>query len=353
MSAIHNTSELILGRIGGLFVPPRIRFTISLLAILAVLVAGAAGYMVIEGEQHPTFLDAVYMVVITLSTVGYQEAIPLSSGGRLWTILVIVVGIVTVSFAFTSLLSLVVGGELRSLREKKKMQKTIEHLSDHVVVCGYGRMGAMVASELRRQGVQVVVVEIDSGAEKSLRDDGLAYVIGDATEEDNLREAGIERARALVVLLPSDSDNVYVTLTAHTLYPDMNIVARAEQLSTEAKLLRAGATRVVCAQIIGATKIANILTRPTVVDFVEIANKGVDLEMDEYRIHERSPLVGQSLRDAGVRRKTGATVVAIKRSDGETLVNPNPDEQFRAEDIVILVGSVGVSSRLDAIEHDS
>lgn len=333
---------------------PRIRLTISILAVLAVLFAGAAGYMIIESEHHPTFLDSLYMVVITLSTVGYREVIPLDdAGGKAWTILVIVVGIVTVSFAFTSLLSLVVGGELRSLREKKKMEKTIEHMSDHVIICGFGRMGSLVAQELRQEEIPIVIIEKERSLETDLRDNKFPFVIGDATDEETLHAAGVTRAQALVILLHTDSDNVFVTLSAHTLCPELTIIARSEQTTTEAKLIRAGATRVVCPQSIGATKVANILTRPTVVDFVEVANKGVDLEMDEYEIDEASPLVGRSLRDTGVRRKTGATVVAIKRADGETLVSPHPDACFEAKDTVILVGSAGVSSRLDNIEHDA
>ena len=153
-------------------------------------------------------------------------------------------------------------------------------------------------------------------------------------------------------MLPSDSDNVYITLTAHTLRPDLTIVARAEQMSTEAKLTRAGATRVVCPQSIGATKVANILTRPNVVDFVEVAARGVDLEIDEYEIKAGSPLVGRSLRDTGVRDKTGATIVAIKRADGEALISPDPDARLGPGDTLILVGSAGVSGRLDEMEHD-
>ena len=199
---------------------------------------------------------------------------------------------------------------------------------------------------------RLVVVEKERTLEPDLRDAQVPFVIGDATEEDTLLQAGLKRARALVIVLKSDADNVYITLTSHTLCPNLVIVARAEQPTTDAKLTRAGASRVVCPQVIGATKVANILTRPTVVDFVEVANKGVDLELDEYKVSDRSPLVGRSLRDSHVRRKTGAIVVAIKRADGEALVNPDPDAHLEAKDTLILVGPAGVSSRLDNIEHE-
>lgn len=328
----------------------RFRLVVASLAVVSVFFIGTAGYMLIEERatgQQPPFIDAAYMTVITLSTVGYGEVWELSEAGRAWTIGVIAFGIMTVSYALTSLVTLVVSGEFRSLREKKKMDKTIEHMRNHIIICGYGRMGALVVDELRRRRMPVVVVESEPTAEADLRLGGIPFVIGDATEDTVLFHAGLKRARALVICLPTDADNVFITLTAHTLRPDLFIVPRAEHTTTEAKLKRAGASRVVCPQIIGAMKISDILTRPTVVDFVEVANKGVDLEMDEYVISDDSTLVGKSLRDAHVRRKTGATVVAIKRADGETLVSPDPDAVVARRDTLILIGPTGVSSRLE------
>ncbi len=152
-----------------------------------------------------------------------------------------------------------------------------------------------------------------------------------------------------MTVLPHDADNIYVTLTVHTLRPELRIVARAEQPATEAKLRRAGASRVICPQVIGATRIVNVLTRPNVVDFVDIAHKGVDLEMDEYFISESSPLVGKMLRDSRLRETTGAMVIAIKRADGETLFNPGPDATLQADDTLILIGPGDLSSRFDGI----
>lgn len=328
----------------------RTRLVLSVLAIFGVFIIGTLGYLVVDAERCPSVVDAAFMTVITLSTVGYGEAWPLSRAGQLWSVLVIAFGIVTISYAFTSLLSVVVGGELRFLRERKRMEKAIEHLDKHVIICGYGRMGAMIADNLRQSGLSVVVVDRERTLEPDLREAQIPYVIGDATEEETLLHAGLKRARALVLALPTDADNVYVTLSAYTLCPGLEIIARAEQQSTESKLTRAGASRVVCPQIIGATKIANILTRPTVVDFVDVANKGVDLEIDEYTLGARSPLVGRSLRDSEIRRNTGAIVVAIKRADGRALIGPDPDLMLQSKDTLILVGPTGVSNRLDQIE---
>ena len=329
---------------------PQVRLIISILAVLAVFFVGTAGYVVIERGHEPSFLDAAYMTVITLSTVGFTEVWPLSPSGRVWTIGVITFGIATVSYAVTSLFALIVGGELRQIREYRRMEKEIEHMSDHVIICGYGRIGGLVAKELTLRGTKYVVIEQSRGLEFDLREAHVPFVIGDATEEETLVHAGFHRARALVIALPSDADAVYITLTAHTMRPDLMIVARAEHPSTEGKLLRAGATRVVSPHVIGAHRVANILTRPNVVDFVDVAAQGVDLEIDEYRIDRRSTLVGRTLADAQVRRKSGAVVVAIKRIDGDTLMSPEPTTVFDAGDTLILVGPVGISSRLYKID---
>ena len=336
-----------------LSVSARVRLIIASLAVLAVVFVGAAGYMMIEGEPDLTFFDAIYMTVITVSTVGYSEPWVISHAGRLWTMIIIAFGVVTVSYAFTSLVTVVVSDEFRFERERKRMTQSIDRLKNHVILCGYGRMGGLVAHELVRRGVPTVIVDASRELKEVLGDLDLPFIVGDATDEDVILQAGIMRAQAMVVALPSDADNVYVTLTAHTLRPELTIVARAEQPTTEAKLRRAGATRVVCPQAAGAMNVANILTRPTVVDFVELANKGVDLEIDEYQIGERSPLVGKTLRAAHVRGHTGAMVVAIKRADGEAIFSPDPDAVLASGDTLILVGQTGVSSRLDKVEIGS
>jgi len=328
---------------------PGLRLILSIVALFGVYVVGTIGYLVIEVDRHPSVLDAAYMTGITLATVGYREVWDLSDHGRIWTLGVITFGIATVSVAFTSLIALFVSGELRSLREKKKMDTALERIRDHVILCGYGRMGSLIANDLRQRAVPFVVVDIKPEHADRLREDGVPYLIADATEEEALLRAGLMRAKALVTAVPSDADNVYMTLTAHTLRPELTIIARAEQPTTEAKLRRAGATRVICPQVIGANFVVNVLTRPNVVDFFEIADRGVDLEMDEYVVGGESPLAGRSLRESMLREQTGAMVVAIKHADGKTLFNPDAGAVVTAGDMLILVGPAGVSSRLDGI----
>ncbi len=329
---------------------PRLRLMLSILALAGVFVIGAVGYLLIESDRDLTFAQAAYMTAITVSTVGYTEVWELSDGGRLWTMGIIVFGIATVSIAFTSLIALFVSGELRSLRETKRMETKLKAMSDHIIVCGYGRMGQLVTTQLAERSVPCVVIELDRDREDDLRKAGLPFLIADATEEETMVLAGLMEARAVIALLPRDTDNVFVTLTAHTLRRDLFIVARAEQPSTQNKLQRAGATRVICPQVIGATKIANVITRPNVVDFVEMANKGVELEMDEVVLTERSPLCGVALKDSGIRERTGAIVVAIKRREGETLFNPVPDAKLMADDTLVLIGPADVSGKLGAFQ---
>jgi len=325
---------------------PSRRLLLSVLILIAVFFVGAAGYMVIEADKGIAPFDAAYMTAITLSTVGFHDQWELSRTAQWWTMGVITFGIAAVSVAFTSLITLFVSGDIRSLREQRKMKTTIDQMTGHTIICGYGRMGAMLTGELMRRSVRVVVLEQNHEGEEDLRENGIAHLNGDATEEDALVSVGVKRAAALVVTLPHDADNVFITLTARALNPNLLILSRAVQPSTEAKLRRAGANRVVCPAMVGATTIANMLTRPNVVDFVEIANQGVKLEMDEFVVDARSPLLGHDLRESHLREQTGAIVVAIKRADGKTLYSPKPDVVFEAGDTLIIVGPAGVSARL-------
>jgi len=328
---------------------PAQRLLVAVLALLAVFLVGTAGYMLLEQDVHPTFGEAAYMTVITVSTVGFHEVWPLSPTTRLWTIGVIVFGIATVSYAFTSLVALFVSGELRSQRERRKMTHTLDQLRDHVILCGYGRTGAMVVEELYRQHKQLVVIDHNADHEPRLKQEGIPHIIGDATSEETLLQAGLMRADALVAMLANDADNVYVTLTANALKPEIRVIARAEHPTTEPKLRRAGATRVVCPHIIGARKMAALLTRPNVVDFVETVSEGVELEMDEHLVTEASAICGKTLRESRVRDISGGSVVAIRRSDGQTLYNPEPNSVIERGDTLVVVGPSGISGKLEKL----
>ncbi len=312
-----------------------------------MFVVGAGGYVLFAGAPLG---DAAYMTLITLSTVGFKEAWDLDSIGRVWTAVVIVFGVGVVSVAYASLLTVFVGGEIRDVVGRRRVQSKIDKLVGHTILCGFGRMGAMAAELLRADQADVVVVEARKTVRPDLEAANLLFVIGDATEEDTLRAAGLARAGALVSTLPGDADNVYVTLTARSMRPDLHIVTRAEQAATEPKLRRAGANSVVCPQIIGAKRIADILLRPHVVDFFDVAARGVELEMDDYRIGADSALCNTTLRDSQLRQRTGAMVVAITRADGTSVFQPGADEVIRPGDRLILIGRAGTSGRLEEVD---
>jgi len=320
----------------------RVLVAVALLA--GSFLCGTVGYMMIEGMS---FDDAAYMTVITISTVGYKEVLQLSPVGRVFTMGVIMIGVGCMYYASVSLVTFFVGGELRAIREKVKVQKRVNDLKNHIVICGFGRMGRIILNQLINQQHQnIVLVDNDPEKTSEMEKEGLVFVQGDAEEESTLLKAGIDRAKTLVAVLPKDSDNVYVTLTARELKPDLFIITRAESTSTETKLIRAGADRVVCPQVIGAHRVSNLITKPNVVDFVDVAAQGVEFEITEYQVTSESSLAGQSLRESSIRQKLGAMVVAIKRSDNTSLFNPGPEEQVRAGDTLIMIGQLNMSNQL-------
>lgn len=320
------------------------RFYISIGLLVGFFATGILGYMFIEGAS---LLDAAYMTIITLSTVGYTESVELNTtAGSVFTIVFIMAGVGTVFYASTSLVALFVSGELDASREKIKVKKRINELRGHIVICGFGRMGQSVVEQLPDHLKDVVVIEIDPDRIVELERDGILHLKADASEEASLQEAGIVHAKFLVATLPKDALNVYVTLTARGLNADLMIIARAESNSTESKLLRAGANRVVCPQLIGASRILGLLTRPNVVDFVDVAAQGIELQLDEYLVDHDSPLVGKSLREAQIRQKVDAIVVAIKREVGKDVFNPSADEVLQARDTMILIGKLNTAERL-------
>ncbi len=323
---------------------PRRRLFISISVLLLVQMIGTAGYMVLEDQP---FLASLYMTIITLSTVGYGEVFPLDDSGRILTIGIIIIGYSTVAISIANLVSLIVGGELRSHRERLRMKDRIAKLRGHTIICGYGRMGSNIALGLARENVDCVVIDCKMSDE--IEERGMLHVQGDATDDYDLEEAGIQHASALVTCLNSDADNVYVTLTARGLCPSIKIIARAEQQSTEAKLKRAGADSVISPQTIGANKAVGLLQRPHVVDFADMADRGVDIEIAQYQIDANSPIAGKPLKDSNIRERADVMVVAIKRPDGQQVFGPGPHEILQANDQLVVIGRGGMSERLERL----
>lgn len=323
------------------------RLLMGLAALLALTGLGAAGYAAIEGLR---FADALYMTVITLSTVGYHEVVPLSPLGRWYTIALIVVGVGTVFFMGASVAQYVIEGQLRNLLGRRAMQRSIDALREHVIVCGFGRLGRSVAERLEGDGTPCVVVDPDPTAQADCDARGYRFVLGSALDDDVLAAAGLARARAIVAAMPSDSDNVFVSLSAREANPDILIHARAETPEGTRRLRLAGASQVISPHQLGGQRIANAIVRPGVVEFLELSapGAGAEIDLEEVVVPSGSGAANLSvgeLRARGVR----VSVVAIKRAGAPILLDPEPEETLEAGDRVIAVGSRENLRRLAAL----
>jgi voltage-gated potassium channel len=327
------------------------RRLIVLVAItLALVLAGTVGYVFIEDWG---WFDALYMTVITLSTIGYGEVHPLSDAGRVFTILLILGGVFTFVYTATEIIRAVVSGEVAQMLGEQRRERALSEIRDHIIVCGYGRMGKLVCREFSRDKVPFVVLDVSAAVE---RDFDLPYgyvLIGDATSDEVLRHAGIARARALVTVMASDADNLYTTLSARLLRPDLFIVARAEAVGAEAKLLRAGANRVVSPYQIGGTRVAQAVLRPTVVDFIELATRTehIDLQLEEACLGAASPLAGCTLKDSRLRADLKVIIVAIKRKNGHMQYNPAPETVLEPGDTLVAIGHREQLAQLESLAN--
>ena len=312
----------------------RLRF--GLAALVGVLVAGTGGYVALGFP----FLDAVYQTVITVSTVGFREVHPLSTGGRLFTMALILVGVATALYTFTLILEAVVEGHVQQLLGRKRMEREIARMADHVIVCGFGRVGRNLAQYVTVAGDEVVVIEKDP--DRATAADAAGHVVrGDATSDEVLKEAGIDRARVLVTTLNTDADNLFVTLTARSLREDLFIVARARVESSEGKLAQAGADRVVNPQRIGGSRMAAFVLQPHVAEFLDVVMHDGSLEfrLEELPVPDGSPLAGKSLREAHIRDSTGALILALRDSAGDFTTNPPPETVLETGQILIAIGT--------------
>jgi voltage-gated potassium channel len=309
------------------------------LLFLAVAAFGVAGFMAIEGWS---FLDALFMTVVTISTVGYGEVHPLTTYGKVFAIALIFLGVGTFLYVITSIGEFVVSGQLSGALGRRKMKKTIHDLKDHYILCGFGRVGTQVALELQREHVPFVVIDNnpDPIQECSLR--GHLYIEGDASNDEVLQEAGIMRAKGLVTATDADADNVYITLSAKGLKSDLFVVARANLEKSEYKLMKAGADRVLSPYSIGGKRLASLLLRPTVVEFLDVVMHGTEIEllMEEVIVREKSPFVGGTMGEVRKRCVAGANILALKKKGGEKMIaNPAPETRIDAGDRFVALGT--------------
>lgn len=323
------------------------RFIFAITGIVIIVMLGTAGYVLIE---HMPIIDALYMSVITVSTVGFGEVKPLSAAGRLFTIGLIVVGVGSVFYLLTATAELVLEGSLRDFFGKTAMYRKIHNLSDHVIVCGFGRLGKTVVEELRRHQVPIVVVESDPARETELAAMDLLYVAGSALEESVMEEAGVRTARAVVIATGSDADNVYITLSVREHNPKAFIHARGDSEAGLRRLRLAGADQTLSAYQWGGMRIAASILRPSVVDFLELSVPGRESEVDleEIKVEAGSPMSGASI-GAIEREYPRVRVVALKRGDQPISMIPDAAMEVEAGDFLVVIGESTSLKRLSGV----
>jgi len=321
------------------------RFALATCALLVVLLAGTLGFHWILGEDY---VSAFYRVLVTVSLTGLDTK-PAGHAGEIFTIAVLVAGVAIFLYVADAIVEMIARGVFTGARQERRKRKLIEKLRDHHVICGYGRVGQRVAREFRDAGVPYVVVDFSEVALEAARERGDLIVEGRGTEDANLREAGIEQARGLVASSDSDVDNLYITLSARTLRPDLLIVARASTEDAAEKLLRAGADRIVQPYDTAGQEMAKLVLKPQVAVFLELLSShgGPDLRFEEIEVSASCGQVGRTIRDLRVRAETGALIVGLRRRDGGYDTTPSPDTRLEDGDMLIVVGT---AEELRAVE---
>jgi len=312
------------------------RLRLALALVLSVFVVGTIGYWAFG----LAFIDAMYMTITTITTVGYRElnGPDISNVEKVFTMGIIVTGVSTVLYTFTLVVQMIVEGQLREFVGRRRMDRKIAEMHDHVIVCGWGRVGRAAARDMERDGAHVVVIDVNADR---VADIDLPTVVGDATHDATLRAAGIGRARALIAALEGDAENLFVTLSSRAINADLFIVARARQDESVEKLSRAGADRVVNPQELGAARMASFVVQPNVAEFVDVVmhERSMDFRMREVEIPEGSQIAGTTLREADLRHRAGALVLALRGDDGAFTTNPDPDIVLHPRNIIVAVGT--------------
>ncbi|CAB1079257.1 potassium transporter TrkA [Alkalispirochaeta odontotermitis] len=321
---------------------------VSIILSLVILIVGTAGYMIIEDWR---FLDALYMTVITISTVGYREINQVGDAGRVFTILLVAIGVGFTLYVAAAVVQFMVEGRMRILLGRRRLDKKIDRLKNHYIVCGYGRIGRVICRNLRRKPLNVVAVDKSLDLIPLMDEDGILYVAGDASDEATLIKAGIKRARGLIAALATDTDNVFLVLTARQLAPELTIIARASKEAVKNKLQAAGADSVESPYEMGAVSMAHHIIRPTVTNFLDLAfaHQRKDIQMEEIPVSESSDLVNVQLKDSGIRQNYNLIIIAIKKPDGDMQFNPSFETAFMPNDTVIAVGELENLQQLEKI----
>ncbi len=321
-------------------------FILSVFLSLFIIIFGTIGYVFIEDWN---LIDALYMTIITLATVGFKEVHEISQAGRLYTIILIMFGAGTFIYVGTALMQFVVEGQIRIVLGRRRLDSKIKHLKNHYIICGYGRIGRVLAHKLKNSCFDLVVIDNDPEKVAVMEEDKILYLTGSATDETVLLKAGIKKATGLIAALRSDIENVFLVLTARQLSPELNIIARCDQEESMAKLKLAGADTVESPYEIGATNMALRILRPAVTNFLDLAfaSDNKDIQMEEIPVKASSKLKNIMLKDSGIRQNYDLIIIAIKKPDGKMLFNPSFETKIKAGDTVIAVGEDGNLQQLE------
>jgi voltage-gated potassium channel len=321
-------------------------FTLSIILTVGLVLIGTSGYMLIEGWP---FDDAFYMTIITLATVGYGEVHQISDTGRIFTIILIVAGVGYFMYVVGLIVQFLVEDRIREVLGRRKLDKQIAKLKDHYIICGYGRIGRVLARYLTERYLDVVIIEKNADRQPAMDEDGVLYLVGEATDESLLLRAGIRSAKGLITAVATDADNVFLTLIAKQLNPGLFIVARAIQNTAKRTLQAAGAAKVISPYDLGARRMAHAILRPTVIKFLELAftDESTDIMMEEIRVRSTSSLLNVALKDSGIRQRLDLIILTIKKADGQLIFNPRADTRIETDDTLVVVGQAKSVNQLE------
>lgn len=321
------------------------RFTLTIVLTVALVFFGTGGYMVIEGWP---FDDALYMTIITMATVGYGEVHQVSDTGRAFTMFLIVMGVGYFMYVVGLIVQFLVEDRIRVILGRRKLEIQIAKLKNHYIICGYGRIGRVLSRYLTERYLDVVIIEKNTDRQERMDEDGVLYLIGEATDENLLIKAGIKRAKGLVTAVATDSENVFLTLIAKQLNPDLFIVARAIQNTAKRTLQAAGAEKVISPYDLGARRMAHAILRPTVIKFLELAftDDNTDIQVEEILVHSTSRLLNVELKNSGIRQQLDLIILTIKKADGSMIFNPKADTRIETDDTLVVVGRARSVSEL-------
>ncbi len=319
------------------------KFKIAIFLIISIIIIGTLSYMLIEEKN---LLDSLYMTIITISTVGFKEVFELSAAGKIFTIFLIISSLSILAFGLNIINSFILEGEFKDLSRRRRMQKKIKRIKDHYIVCGTGQTAQQVIKEFSDAKVNFVVITHTNEPEKELPkiifNKNITYLEGDATNDEVLKEAKIKQAKGLIAALSTDTDNLFVILSARSLNPNLQIVARTVEESALKKMRKAGASHVISPDIIGGTRMASMILRPSIIDFLDIMCKNdsdLSLKMEQVKIPEKSHINGKTLNEAQIPKKTGLIIVAVKKVESEKFTyNPGPTHMLNSGDTLIVLG---------------